>query len=70
MLVLNELSALQCQYEEAVQECEMERTLFNQDMAAALHAVFEHKEQLSETFQRVHDHVSETTSTALTMVLA
>ena len=65
-----DLLALQCQYEEAVQECEMERTLFNQDMAPALHAIFEHKEQLSDTIQRVHTHVSETTSNALTMVLS
>ena len=60
---------LQCQYEEAAQECEMARTLFNQDIAAALHAVFEHKESISDTIQSVNSCVRDATSVALTMVL-
>lgn len=60
---------LQCQYEEAAQECEMERSLFNQDMAAALHAVFEHKEAMTKTISGVHSYVSDAMSTALTLVL-
>jgi len=57
-------SWLQSQYEEAVQSCEVERSLFNQDMAAALHAVFEHKEHISETLQRVYGRVTDITTDA------
>ena len=45
---------LQSQYEETVQACEIERSLFNQDMAAALHAILEHKEHVTNTLQKVH----------------
>lgn len=61
--------SLQSQYEEAAQECEIERSLFNQDIAAALHAVFEHKEYMTKTIQEVQTYVSDATSTALTLVL-
>ena len=48
---------LQSQYEETVQACEIERSLFNQDMAAALHAILEHKEHVTNTLQKVHGRI-------------
>jgi hypothetical protein len=36
-------------------------------MATALHAVFDHKEHISVTLQRVHDRVSDITTDALAL---
>lgn len=60
---------LQSQYEEKAQECEIERNIFNQEIAAALHTIFEHKEYISKAIRDVHAHVSEATTSAMALVL-
>lgn len=56
---------MQREFEEAAQACELERSLFNQDVAAALHAVFEHKEQIHNTLAKTHAKVAEATTEVL-----
>ena len=51
---------VQGQYEDAVRTCDMERSIFNQDLDAAVHAISSHKESVTILLQKTHTVVSET----------
>ena len=50
---------VQGQYEDSARQHEMERSMFNQDLDAAMHAISSHKESVTILLQKTHTAVSE-----------